>query len=41
MLSVNEPKFFARNYLRFINNQMRKEYGFPGNRIFVVKMKKH
>lgn len=40
LLSVNEPKFFARNYLRFLNNQIRKEYGFTGNRIF-VKMKKH
>jgi GTP-binding protein len=39
LLSVNEPKFFARNYLRFINNQLRKEYPFTGNRIF-VKMKK-
>jgi len=39
-LSVNEPKFFARNYLRFINNQIRKDYGFPGSRIF-VKLKKH
>jgi GTP-binding protein len=40
LLSVNEPKFFARNYLRYINNQIRKEYGFTGSRIF-VKMKKH
>ncbi|MEN8005455.1 MAG: ribosome biogenesis GTPase Der [Candidatus Krumholzibacteriota bacterium] len=40
VLSVNEPKFFARNYLRYINNQLRKEYGFTGSRIF-VKMKKH
>ncbi len=40
MLSVNEPRFFARNYLRFINNQLRTEYGFTGNRIF-VKLKKH
>lgn len=40
LLSVNEPKFFARNYLRFINNQLRQEFGFTGNRIF-VKMKKH
>ena len=40
MLSVNEPKFFARNYLRFLNNQLRKEYGFEGNRIF-IKLKKH
>jgi GTP-binding protein len=40
MLSVNEPRFFARNYLRYINNQLRQEYGFPGSRIF-VKLKKH
>lgn len=40
MMSVNEPKFFARNYLRFLNNQLRKEYGFEGNRIF-LKLKKH
>jgi GTP-binding protein len=40
LMSVNEPKYFARNYLRFINNQLRQEYGFTGNRIF-VKMKKH
>jgi len=40
LMSVNEPKFFARNYLRYINNQLRKEYGFTGTRIF-VKMKKH
>jgi len=40
LLSVNEPKFFARNYLRFLNNQIRKTYGFTGCRIF-VKMKKH
>ncbi len=40
LLSVNEPRFFARNYLRYLNNQIRKEYGFTGNRIF-VKLKKH
>jgi len=40
LMSVNEPNFFARNYLRFINNQLRREYPFTGNRIF-VKMKKH
>ena len=40
LLSVNEPSFFARNYLRFLNNQIRKEYGFTGTRIF-VKLKKH
>lgn len=40
ILSVNNPKFFARNYLRYINNQIREHYKFTGNRIF-VKMKKH
>lgn len=40
ILSVNEPRFFARNYLRYINNQIREEYGFTGNRIF-VKLKQH
>ncbi len=40
MLSVNEPRFMARNYLRYINNRLREEYGFEGSRIF-VKMKKH
>ena len=39
LLSVNEPRFFARNYLRYLNNQLRKEYGFTGTRIF-VKLKK-
>jgi len=40
MLSVNEPRFFARDYLRFLNNRIRAEYGFTGTRIF-VKLKKH
>jgi len=40
VLSVNEPRFFARNYLRYINNQIRRQYGFEGSRIF-VKLKKH
>jgi GTP-binding protein len=39
-LSVNEPRFFARNYLRYLNNGIRKTYGFTGTRIF-VKLKKH
>jgi len=39
-LSVNEPRFFARNYLRYLNNQLREAYGFKGTRIF-VKLKKH
>ncbi len=40
ILSVNEPRFFARNYLRYINNKIREEFGFTGNRIF-VKLKQH
>ena len=40
VLSVNEPRFFARNYLRFLNNQFRQEFGFAGTRIF-IKLKKH
>lgn len=40
LLSVNDTRYFARNYLRYLNNQIRKEYGFTGNRIF-VKMKRH
>jgi len=40
LLSVNDPAFFARNYLRYLNNQLRETFGFPGNRIF-IKLKKH
>ncbi|MDD5718830.1 MAG: ribosome biogenesis GTPase Der [Candidatus Krumholzibacteria bacterium] len=40
LLSVNEPRYFARNYLRFLNNQLRQEFGFLGTRIF-IKLKKH
>jgi len=40
LLSVNDPRWFARNYLRYLNNRLREEYGFPGSRIF-VKLKKH
>lgn len=40
VLSVNEPRFFARNYLRYLNNQLRQEFGFAGTRIF-IKLKKH
>lgn len=40
VMSVNAPGYFARNYLRYLNNQIRKQYGFPGNRIF-LKLKKH
>jgi len=40
MLSVNNPKFFDRSYLRFLNNQFRAQYGFLGTRIF-IKTKAH
>ena len=40
VMSVNEPRFFARNYLRYLNNKLREEFGFEGSRIF-LKMKKH
>ncbi len=40
VLSVNNPKFFDRSYLRFLNNQVREAYGFKGNRIF-IKTKRH
>jgi len=40
VISVNEPRYFARNYLRYLNNQLRQKYGFLGNRIF-IRMKKH
>ncbi len=35
VLSVNNPKFFARNYLRYLNNKIRENYGFAGVRIFL------
>ncbi len=35
VLSVNNPKFFARNYLRYLNNQLRETYGFKGVRVFI------
>jgi GTPase len=40
MLSVNNPKWFDRSYVRFLNNKIRAKYGFPGSRIF-VKLKEH
>ena len=40
MLSVNDPRFFARNYLRYLNNQIRQRYSFTGNRIF-IRTKSH
>ena len=32
-LFVNRPDWFPRNYLRYLNNQLRETVGFPGNRI--------
>jgi GTP-binding protein len=40
VLSVNAPRLFARNYLRYLNNRIREAYGFRGNRIF-IRLKKH
>lgn len=40
LLSVNNPKWFDRSYLRYINNRIRERYGFVGSRIF-VKTKAH
>jgi len=40
VLSVNSPRLFAREYLRYLNNQIRAQYGFAGNRIF-LRLKKH
>ncbi|MEX2305598.1 MAG: ribosome biogenesis GTPase Der, partial [Waddliaceae bacterium] len=30
LLFVNSPHLVAQSYLRFINNQLRKEFGFEG-----------
>ncbi len=35
-LFVNKTKYFGRNYLRYLNNQVRKAYGFSGT---VVRIK--
>ncbi|MFH1845050.1 MAG: ribosome biogenesis GTPase Der [bacterium] len=40
VVSVNNPALFARDYLRYLNNQLRKKYGFTGSRLF-IKLKKH
>jgi GTP-binding protein len=32
-LFVNNPDWFPRNYLRYLNNQLRDTIGFPGNRV--------
>jgi GTP-binding protein len=40
VLSVNSATVFARHYLRFLNNRLREEYGFTGNRIF-LRLKEH
>ncbi len=40
VLSVNQPRFFDRSYVRFLNNRIRERYGFAGTRIF-LKLKQH
>jgi len=40
MMSVNNPRWIARDYLRFLNNRIREAYGFEGSRIF-LKTKAH
>jgi GTP-binding protein len=40
VLSVNEPSYFARHYLRFLNNRLREAYGFTGTRIH-IRLKRH
>lgn len=40
VVSVNDPRWFARHYLRYLNNKLREAYGFTGNRIF-IKLKEH
>lgn len=40
VVSVNDPGWFARHYLRYLNNKLREAYGFTGNRIF-IKLKEH
>jgi GTP-binding protein len=40
LLSVNNTKYFDRNYLRYLNNRVRENYDFTGTRIF-IKTKGH
>ena len=40
VLSVNQPRFFDRSYLRYLNNRLRERFGFAGSRIF-LKLKEH
>jgi GTP-binding protein len=39
-LFVNKSAYFGRNYLRFINNQIREKYSFEGTHIRVKLMEK-
>jgi GTP-binding protein len=32
---VNNPSFFDRSYIRFLNNRLREEYSFPGTRLII------
>jgi GTP-binding protein len=39
-LSVNRRDFFARSYLRFLNNRLRERYGFEGT-LIRLRLKEH
>jgi GTP-binding protein len=34
-LFVNRIAYFPRHYLRYLNNQVRESFGFPGTRIHI------
>jgi len=36
MIYVNEPKLAHFSYIRFLENQLRKDYGFIGTPIRIV-----
>jgi GTP-binding protein len=39
-LSVNKRDFFARSYVRFLNNRLRQRYGFEGT-LIRLRLKEH
>lgn len=39
-LSVNKRDFFARSYVRFLNNRLRERYGFEGT-LIRLRLKEH
>lgn len=34
-LFVNRPAFFPRHYVRYLNNEFRKAFGYDGTRILI------